>query len=274
MGMPMGVPVGVMPMGMVPMGMAPAVSATVTPPSTSAVSASQVTQESLQDRSLWIGDIDNYINESFLQSAFANYGITDIVNIRLIRERVTGQPCGYGFIEFASARGATTALQLCAGKPIPGLPDRSFRLNHASSTNGTSSSDPPDFQLHVSGLAPEVTETLLFQVFHERYSSVRGAKLIIDPRTGQSRGFAFVRFGSDEERLQAIEELNGSHICGRPIRVSTATLRTDTMKSGTPLTPAATAALCLLFFSYLSLLWLVLCFHVVLFLEQMVMMRD
>lgn len=216
--------------------------------------------ESLQQRSLWIGDIDAFVTEACLQAAFASYGVANITNIRLIRDRVTGQPSGYGFVEFPSAQAATIALQACAGKPLTGMPGRTFRLNHASSTVGSTGAEAEDFQAHISGLAPEITETLLFQIFRERYSTLRGVKLIIDPGTGASRGFAFARFGSEEERTRAIEELNGTHICGRPIRVTVAASRVigstpassaasaaPSSAQSTPMSPAATAALCLCF---------------------------
>ena len=232
------------------------------PPATSAGSNGGTTdtfpQESLQQRSLWIGDIDVYVTEACLQAAFASYGVSNITNIRLIRDRVTGQPSGYGFVEFPSAQAATVALQACAGKPLTGMPGRTFRLNHASSTVGCTGAEADDFQAHISGLAPEITETLLFQIFRERYSTLRGVKLIIDPGTGASRGFAFARFGSEEERTRAIEELNGTHICGRPIRVTVAASRVlgttpasssasaaPSSAQSAPMSPAATAALCL-----------------------------
>ena len=248
------------------------------------------TQESLQQRSLWIGDIDVYVTEACLQAAFASYGVSNITNIRLIRDRATGQPSGYGFVEFPSAQAATIALQACAGKPLTGMPGRTFRLNHASSTVGSTGAEADDFQAHISGLAPEITETLLFQIFRERYSTLRGVKLIIDPGTGASRGFAFARFGSEEERTRAIEELNGTHICGRPIRVTVAASRvlgctpatsstpaaTGSAQS-TPMSPAATAALCLLLlFLIFSVRWA--SFHAVagvgMNAEQMATMKD
>ena len=230
-------------------------------------------QESLQQRSLWIGDIDAYVTEACLQAAFASYGVTGITNIRLIRDRVTGQPSGYGFVEFPSAQAATVALQACAGKPLTGMPGRTFRLNHASSTVGSTGAEAAEFQAHISGLAPEITETLLFQIFRERYSTLRGVKLIIDPGTGVSRGYAFARFGSEDERTRAIEELNGTHICGRPIRVTVAASRvlgttpapapspaTPTPAQPTPMSPAATAALCLFFFFHFVFLHTVVFF--------------
>ena len=44
-----------------------------------------------------------------------------------------------------------------------------------------------------------------------------------DPRTGLSRGYGFVRFSDPIEQQRALIEMQGMHICNRPIRVSMAT---------------------------------------------------
>ncbi len=47
----------------------------------------------------------------------------------------------------------------------------------------------------------------------------------MDPVTGRSRGFGFVRFTSEEERDRAITEMNGVYIGSKPVRVGLATAR-------------------------------------------------
>lgn len=48
-------------------------------------------------------------------------------------------------------------------------------------------------------------------------------QVIMDPATGRSRGYGFVRFGSEEDRDRALKEMNGVFISTRPVRVSLAT---------------------------------------------------
>lgn len=53
------------------------------------------------------------------------------------------------------------------------------------------------------------------------------------PLSGRSRNFGFVRFGNETERDQALLEMNGTEICGRPVRVSLATAKkTQTVPAG------------------------------------------
>lgn len=50
-------------------------------------------------------------------------------------------------------------------------------------------------------------------------------QVITDPATGRTKGYGFVRFGSETERDRALADMNGHYIAGRPIRVSLATAK-------------------------------------------------
>jgi multiple RNA-binding domain-containing protein 1 len=52
--------------------------------------------------------------------------------------------------------------------------------------------------------------------------SVTDAKLVVDNRTGKSRGFAFVGYRSQEEALRAVEWFNGTFMDMRRIEVQVA----------------------------------------------------
>ena len=46
--------------------------------------------------------------------------------------------------------------------------------------------------------------------------------IITDRETGRPRGFAFVEMGTEEAAQQAIQELDGQDLMGRPLRVNEA----------------------------------------------------
>lgn len=81
-----------------------------------------------------------------------------------------------------------------------------------------------DFSVFVGDLAPDVTDYVLQETFRQYYPSVRSAKVIVDPATGRSKGYGFVRFASEAERDRSLE-LQGLTLSNRPIRVSLATAR-------------------------------------------------
>ena len=81
---------------------------------------------------------------------------------------------------------------------------------------------PPDTRLYVGNLSWTTTEEALTQTLAQNGRTVTNTKIKVDARTGRSRGFAFADLGSEEEVQAAIEELNGTELDGRPIKVSNA----------------------------------------------------
>lgn len=56
----------------------------------------------------------------------------------------------------------------------------------------------------------------------EGYGKVQFCKLVMDPQTGQSKGFGFVEMPSPGEAKAAMKNLNGRDIAGNKIRVKKA----------------------------------------------------
>ncbi|XP_021278430.1 polyadenylate-binding protein RBP47B' [Herrania umbratica] len=177
-------------------------------------------------RTLWIGDLQFWVDESYLNSCFAHTG--ELVSIKIIRNKITGQPEGYGFVEFVSHAAAERILQTYNGTPMPGT-DQMFRLNWASFGIGERRTDPgPEHSIFVGDLAPDVTDYLLQETFRAHYPSVRGAKVVTDPNTGRSKGYGFVKFSDEIERNRAMTEMNGVYCSTRAMRISAATPKKTT----------------------------------------------
>jgi len=51
---------------------------------------------------LWIGGLEPYMNEEFLSSAMMQLGQDGVVSIKVMTNKFTGEPAGYGFINFDS----------------------------------------------------------------------------------------------------------------------------------------------------------------------------
>ncbi|MGB5694463.1 MAG: RNA-binding protein [Polyangiales bacterium] len=76
-------------------------------------------------------------------------------------------------------------------------------------------------KLFVGGLSWNTTNAELQQAF-EACGTVAEAKVVTDRETGRSRGFGFVTFEDEQGATRAIEELDGSTLDGRTIRVDKA----------------------------------------------------
>jgi len=75
-------------------------------------------------------------------------------------------------------------------------------------------------KIYVGNLPWSVDDSELEQLFSP-LGQVHSARVISDRETGRSRGFGFVEM-DDSAASQAIEELNGTEISGRRLRVNEA----------------------------------------------------
>ncbi|KAF9622649.1 hypothetical protein IFM89_032570 [Coptis chinensis] len=174
-------------------------------------------------KSIWVGDLHYWMDENYLHTCFGHTG--EVTSIKVIRNKQTGQSEGYGFVEFYSHAAAEKILQTYNGAPMLSS-EQPFRLNWASNSMGDKRSDVgTDRSIFVGDLAADVTDTLLQETFASKYSSVKGAKVVIDATTGRSKGYGFVRFGDDNERSQAMTEMNGQYCSSRQMRIGLATPR-------------------------------------------------
>ncbi|KAK8507341.1 hypothetical protein V6N12_072608 [Hibiscus sabdariffa] len=171
-------------------------------------------------RSLWIGDLQPWMDENFLINIFAQTG--EVASAKVIRNKQTSLPEGYGFIEFVSHAAAERVLQSYNGVPMPSS-EQNFRLNWASLGYGEKRQEEgSDYTIFVGDLAADVSDYLLQETFKAVYPSVKGAKVVTDRTTGRSKGYGFVRFANETEQIRAMTEMNGIYCSTRAMRVGPA----------------------------------------------------
>ena len=78
--------------------------------------------------------------------------------------------------------------------------------------------------IYVGNLNYKLQESELEDVFRE-YGEVSSVKLIKDKYTGKAKGFGFVEMPDDEAANKAIEELDGTELSGRQMKVNKARSR-------------------------------------------------
>ncbi len=76
-------------------------------------------------------------------------------------------------------------------------------------------------RLYVGNLSFKTTTEALTAAFAAA-GEVREVTIPTDRETGQPRGFAFVTMGSDQQAAAAIQQLHGSMLDGRPLKVNEA----------------------------------------------------
>ncbi|XP_028675707.1 tRNA selenocysteine 1-associated protein 1-like isoform X4 [Erpetoichthys calabaricus] len=133
---------------------------------------------------LWMGNLEPYMDEKFIAQAFVTMGET-VTGVRIIRNRITGSTAGYCFVEFADEVTAERCLLKINGKPLPGAtPPKRFKLNRA--TYGKQADNSPEYSVFVGDLTSDVDDGMLYEFFLSRYPSCRGGKVVLD-HLGNSR---------------------------------------------------------------------------------------
>ncbi|XP_045914333.1 tRNA selenocysteine 1-associated protein 1-like isoform X5 [Micropterus dolomieu] len=173
---------------------------------------------------LWMGNLETYMDEKFITRAFSTMG-EQAINVRIIRNKMTGVlsprgALGYCFVEMTDEATAERCLRKINGKALPGAnPPTRFKLNRA--TFGKQDSGQM-YSLFVGDLTPEVDDGMLYEFFYNRYPSCRGGKVVLDSM-GNSKGCGFVQFPDERLQKRALEECQGAVGLGaKPLRLSLA----------------------------------------------------
>lgn len=161
------------------------------------------------------------MTENFIIAAFHKMG-ENPQTVRIMRNKYTGEPAGYCFVNFMSDEQSIDAMHKLNGKPIPGTnPIVRFRLNSASNSNKLPGNER-EYSVWVGDLSSDVDDYNLYRVFSNKYSSIKTAKVILDS-SGFSKGYGFVRFGLEEEQKSALYEMNGYMGLGlKPLKICNA----------------------------------------------------
>jgi RNA recognition motif-containing protein len=77
-------------------------------------------------------------------------------------------------------------------------------------------------RLYVGNLSWDTTEDNLRAAFSQGGRTVSDCHIVSDRDTGRPRGFAFVEMSSDAEAQAAIQDMDGTNLDGRDIRVNEA----------------------------------------------------
>ncbi|XP_071862061.1 ELAV-like protein 1 isoform X3 [Bombus fervidus] len=183
--------------------------------------------------------IVNYLPQSMTQdeirSLFASIG--EVESCKLIRDKLTGQSLGYGFVNYHRPEDAEKAINTLNGLR---LQNKTIKVSYAR----PSSEAIKGANLYVSGLPKNMTQQDLENLFNP-YGRIITSRILCDNITGLSKGVGFIRFDQRVEAERAIQELNGTVPKGssEPITVKFANNPSNNNKAIPPLaylTPQAT----------------------------------
>ena len=85
---------------------------------------------------------------------------------------------------------------------------------------------PGPTRLYVGSLHFNITEQMIKAIF-EPFGTVESVQLIYDSETGRSKGYGFLQFRDADAARQAMDQMNGFELAGRPMKVGPVTERGD-----------------------------------------------
>jgi len=158
---------------------------------------------------LWMGDIEPWMDESFIIDSFKDYGFKP-KNVKLIIDKRFNKFKNFCFVSFNNLKEANDALFNLNAKKIP-------KTNMFFKLNLTKNNSDNYKNIYVGNLSPKINDIELYNYFKSKYPSVYYASIITDK--GISKGYGFVHFSKEEEYQQCLKEMDGTLFHNKVIRV-------------------------------------------------------
>ncbi|KAF5951766.1 hypothetical protein HYC85_009710 [Camellia sinensis] len=177
--------------------------------------------------SLYVGDLEPNVTDSQLYDLFNQLG--QVVSVRVCRDLTTRRSLGYGYVNYANPqdgdRGdhfskvfqvsipdlrqenyfistALRALEVLNFTPLNGTPIRVMYSHRDPSMRKSGAGN-----IFIKNLDKAIDHKALHDTFSS-FGNILSCKVATDP-SGQSKGYGFVQYDSEEAAQKAIEKLNG-----------------------------------------------------------------
>ncbi|KAI3716026.1 hypothetical protein L6452_23068 [Arctium lappa] len=150
--------------------------------------------------SLYVGDLEMNVTDSQLYELFNQLG--QVVSVRVCRDLSTRRSLGYGYVNYVNPQDAARAIEVLNFTPLNGKSIRIMYSHRDPSVRKSGSGN-----IFIKNLDRAIDQKALHDTF-SAFGNILSCKIATDS-TGQSKGYGFVQYDSEEGAQQAIEKLNG-----------------------------------------------------------------
>lgn len=177
-------------------------------------------------KTLYVGNLDVSVSEDLLCTLFSQIG--PVKGCKIIREPGNDP---YAFVEFTNHQSAATALAAMNKRVFL---DKEMKVNWATSPGNQPKTDTSNHHhIFVGDLSPEIETDTLREAFAP-FGEISNCRIVRDPQTLKSKGYAFVSFVKKAEAENAIQAMNGQWLGSRSIRTNWSTRKPPPPRSEKP----------------------------------------